>query len=67
MFTWLKQLFSGKPYRTAPAWETPAEVRKQLRCAAAGIDPASVQEPEGGRPSAAPIRSSDEVEPVRHP
>ena len=46
MFRWLQVLFTRRPYRTAPPWETPAEIRKKLRCASAGIDPESVQEPQ---------------------
>jgi hypothetical protein len=46
MFDWLIHLFARKPYRTAPPWETPDDVRIKLRCAAVGIDPTTVQEPQ---------------------
>jgi hypothetical protein len=32
------ELFSRRSFRTVPAWETPAEIRKKLRCMLAGID-----------------------------
>jgi hypothetical protein len=44
MFHWLRQLFGRKTYRVAKPWETPPEIRKKMRCAGAGIDPASIQE-----------------------
>jgi len=44
MFTWLAKLLGFKTYRTAQPWETPAEVRKRLRCGMAGIDPDAVKE-----------------------
>lgn len=45
MFRWLLCLFSRKLYRVAQSWETPPDIRKKMRCAVAGIDPATVQEP----------------------
>jgi hypothetical protein len=45
MLGWLKRLFTRRPYRTAQPWETPPEIRTKLRCAVAGIDPATVKEP----------------------
>jgi hypothetical protein len=46
MLGWLTKLLGLKPYRVAQPWETPAGVRKKLRCAIAGIDPAFVAEPQ---------------------
>jgi hypothetical protein len=48
MFGWLRTIFARRPYRTPEAWETPPEIRTRLRCASAGIDPATVQEPQDG-------------------
>jgi hypothetical protein len=49
LFRWLKNLLSRQPFRVAAPWETPPEIRKKLRCAIAGIDPDTVQEPENGK------------------
>jgi hypothetical protein len=49
MFHWLKNLFSRRPFQYVPAWETPPEIRKQLRCAIAGIDPDTVRESQNGK------------------
>ncbi len=53
MFRWLQTIFARRPYRTAEPWETPREVRTRLRCASAGIDPATLQEPQDGSGRAA--------------
>ena len=63
MFRWLQQLFTRRPYRTAQPWETPPEIRKKLRCASAGIDPATVQEPQDGRETMIPGRPAVETRP----
>jgi hypothetical protein len=44
MFRWLIHLFTRKSIRKVPAWETPPEIRKKLRCAMVGIDPDTVRE-----------------------
>jgi hypothetical protein len=49
MIRWLRHIFGRKPYRTGQPWETPPEVRRKMRCASAGIDPATVQEPRDGK------------------
>jgi hypothetical protein len=56
MFRWLQTLFSRKPYRTAEPWETPPEIRTKLRCASAGVDPETVQQPQEGAGAEAPVR-----------
>lgn len=63
MFHWLRQLFTRRPYRTAPPWETPPEIRTKLRCASAGIDPATVKEPKDGKTDGIPGRSALEGQP----
>jgi hypothetical protein len=63
MLRWLQHIFRRKPYRTAEPWETPPEIRKKLRCASAGIDPATVQEPEDGKTSVKPGRPALETHP----
>src|SRR5262249_34074214 len=63
MFRWLKQIFTRKPYRTAQPWETPPEVRTKLRCAIAGIDPATVQEPQDGKSDPVHVRPPLETPP----
>jgi hypothetical protein len=61
MFRWLARLLGFKAYRVARPWETPPEIRKKLRCAIAGIDPATVIEPPP-QPTAEPV-----VQPARLP
>lgn len=56
MFRWLLTFFARRPYRTAQPWETPPEIRRKLRCASAGIDPETVQEPREGRAEVTPDR-----------
>jgi len=63
LFGWLKKLFSRKPFRIAPAWETPPEIRKKLRCAIAGIDPDTVQEPQDDKAAPLPERPPLEASP----
>jgi len=63
MIRWLKKLFTRKRFRTAPAWETPPEIRKKLRCAIAGIDPDTVQEPQDVKADALPDRPALETQP----
>jgi hypothetical protein len=52
MFRWLKILFSRRRFQYVPAWETPPEIRKKLRCAIAGIDPDTVREFQNGKTDA---------------
>jgi hypothetical protein len=66
MIGWLTKLFGLKPYRVAQPWETPAEIRKKLRCAIAGIDPASVTEPLPEK-EARPVAQSVRVPPAANP
>jgi hypothetical protein len=63
MFRWLRAIFTRRQYRIAQPWETPAEVRKKLRCASAGIDPQTVQEPTDGRTDGAPDRPVLQTQP----
>ena len=63
MFRWLQKLFTRRPYRTAQPWETPSEIRTKLRCASAGIDPETVQEPRGAKDDVIPGRPALETQP----
>jgi hypothetical protein len=59
MLNWLARLLGFKGYRVARPWETPPEIRKKLRCAIGGIDPASVTEPQRlqeQKPMVQPVR-----------
>src|SRR5206468_13134128 len=56
MFDWLKNMFTRRRVKVVPAWETPPEIRKKLRCASAGIDPDTVREPQDGEAASAPER-----------
>jgi hypothetical protein len=67
MFRWLRQLFTRKPYRTAQPWETPAEIRTKLRCASAGIDPATVRESQDGKADGRPEQPALEGQPPSLP
>jgi hypothetical protein len=67
MFRWLQTIFARRPYRTAEAWETPPEIRTRLRCASAGIDPATVQEPQDGRTHVLPNQPALEARPPSEP
>jgi hypothetical protein len=67
MFRWLVHIFRRKAYRTAQPWETPPEVRTKLRCASAGIDPATVQEPREGKANVTPGRPALEAQPPGNP
>ena len=67
MFRWLRAIFGRRAYRTANPWETPPEIRKKLRCASAGIDPATVQEPQEARADVLPESAAVEVRPPSNP
>jgi len=66
MFCWLTKLLGFKPYRVAQPWETPPEIRKKLRCAIAGIDPASVTEPHPEK-EAKPVAQPAQMRPAPNP
>ena len=66
MLGWLARMFGFKTYRVARPWETPPEIRKKLRCAIAGIDPASVTEPQPEQ-EARPVVQSARIPPAPHP
>jgi hypothetical protein len=63
MFRWLKKLFARRPYRIAQPWETPPEIRTKLRCAIAGIDPATVKEPKDDGADVVPKQAALETPP----
>ncbi len=63
MFRWIRTIFARRSYRTAEAWETPPEIRTRLRCASAGIDPATVQRPQDGREDVLPSQPALEPRP----
>lgn len=67
MIRWLKALFLRNRIRVVPAWETPPEIRKKLRCATAGIDPDTVQEPREAKAEAPSIRPAPEGRPPSQP
>jgi hypothetical protein len=66
MLGWLTKLLGLKAYPVAQPWETPAEIRKKLRCAIAGIDPASVAEPQPAK-EGKPAAQSARVPPASNP
>ena len=67
MFRWLQTIFARRPYRTAEPWETPPEVRTRLQCASAGLDPATLQEPQDGKADVLPSPPALEARPPGDP